>query len=153
MLFLFMLKKTTNIPIDKVQIEDDGAHLLIKSKINGKVARLLVDTGASRSVFDIERIKQFVNEKIFKPHDKLSTGLGTDSMPTSTIIIKSLRIGELTINNFHAVLLDLKHVNGTYDTLGHSAIDGVIGNDILVKYNATINYKKMELILWMKLKK
>jgi predicted aspartyl protease len=150
MLFLFMVKRVTTISIDHILIEDDGSHVLIKAKINGKVARLLIDTGASRSVFDLERIRQFVNEKSFPEHNKLSTGLGTNSMPTSTITLKSLKIGDLTIENFPAVLLDLQHVNGTYDTLGHSAIDGVIGNDILVMYNALINYKKMSLTLSMK---
>jgi predicted aspartyl protease len=145
-----MVKKVTEISIDHILIEDDGSHLLIKSKINGKVARLLIDTGASRSVFDLNRIKQFVNEKTFPEHNKLSTGLGTNSMPTSTISLKSFKIGDLVIENFHAVLLDLQHVNGTYDTLGYSAIDGVIGNDILVMYNATINYKKMSLTLSLK---
>ena len=148
-----MLKRSTNIPIDQVLIEDDGSHLLIKTRINGKIARLLIDTGASRSVFDMERIRFFVNEKFFLPHDKLSTGLGTNSMATSTVTLKTLKIGELTIENFPAVLLDLQHVNGTYHTLGHSEIDGVIGNDILVKYKAIINYKKLLLTLMLNVKR
>ena len=57
-----MLKRSTIIPIDKLLIEDDGSHLLVKAKINGKIARLLIDTGASRSVFDTEKIRSFVNE-------------------------------------------------------------------------------------------
>ena len=145
-----MLSRNTNIPIEILLIEDDGSHLLIKSKINGKIARLLIDTGASRSVFDEERIRQFVNDKSFIQHDKLSTGLGTNSMPTSTVTLKSLKLGDLVIENFDAVLLDLKYVNGTYGTLGYSAIDGVLGNDILVKYKATINYKKLTLTLAVK---
>ncbi len=145
-----MLSRNTIIPIDILLIEDDGSHLLIKSRINGKNARLLIDTGASRSVFDEERIRQFVNDKSFIQHDKLSTGLGTNSMQTSSVILKSLKLGDLLIENFDAVLLDLKHVNGTYGTLGHSAIDGVLGNDILVKYSAIINYKKLTLTLKIK---
>ncbi len=145
-----MLSRNTNIPIEILLIEDDGSHLLIKSKINGKIARLLIDTGASRSVFDEERIRQFVSDKSFIQHDKLSTGLGTNSMPTSTVTLKSLKLGDLVIENFDAVLLDLKYVNGTYGTLGYSAIDGVLGNDILVKYKATINYKKLTLTLAVK---
>lgn len=145
-----MLSHNTSIPIEILLIEDDGSHLLIKSKINGKIARLLIDTGASRSVFDEERIRQFVSDKSFIQHDKLSTGLGTNSMPTSTVTLKSLKLGDLIIENFDAVLLDLKYVNGTYGTLGYSAIDGVLGNDILVKYKATINYKKLTLTLAVK---
>lgn len=145
-----MLSRTTIIPIESIIIEDDGSHILLKTKINGRNARLLIDTGASRTVFDLERIQGFVNDKTFLQHDKLSTGLGTDSMPTSAVILKSLKIGNLVINNFHAVLLDLQHVNSTYGKLGHGPIDGVLGNDILVKYKAVINYKKKSLTLWLK---
>jgi predicted aspartyl protease len=145
-----MLSRTTQIPIESIIIEDDGSHLLLKTRINGKVARLLIDTGASRTVFDLGRIQQFVNDKTFLQHDKLSTGLGTDSMPTSAVILKSLRIGALSITNFNAVLLNLEHVNNTYGKLGYSAIDGVLGNDILVKYKAIINYRKKSLTLWLK---
>ena len=87
-----MLSRSTIIPIDILQIEDDGSHLLLKAKLNGKVARLLIDTGASRSVFDEERIRQYVSEKSFVPHNKLSTGLGTNSMQTSTVILKTLKL-------------------------------------------------------------
>ncbi len=145
-----MLSRTTHITIENILIEDDGFHLLMKAKINGKVARLLIDTGASRTVFDLERIQHYVSQKFFADHDKLSTGLGTDSMPTSTVNLSSLKIGELTLRDFPVVLLDLKHVNSAYDKLGHDAIDGVLGNDILVRYKAVINYKKLMLTLALK---
>ena len=152
MLFTFtsMLKRSTIIPIETILIEDDGSHLILKTKINGKNANLLIDTGASRTVFDQERIRQFVTDKSFVQHDKLSTGLGTNSMPTSVVTIKSFHLGDLHLQNFSAVLLDLQHVNTTYDKLGHDAIDGVLGNDILVRYDAEINYKKMALTLSLK---
>jgi hypothetical protein len=137
----------THIPIENILIEDDGFHLVMNAKVNGKNVRLLIDTGASRTVFDLERLKSFVSEELFEKHDKLSTGLGTDSMPTSTVEIRSIRLGDLTLKNFPAVLLDLQHVNGAYHKLGHDAIDGVLGNDVLVKHKAIINYKKMELTL------
>ena len=121
--------------------------MLIKAKINGKNAKLLIDTGASRTVFDQEKIRWFVNDKFFEKHDKLSTGLGTNSMPTSTVTIKAFKLGELIVENFPAVLLDLQHVNTTYDQLGYNAIDGVLGNDLLTKYKAVINYKKLTLTL------
>jgi predicted aspartyl protease len=149
-LFSVMLRRITSIPIEILLIEDDGAHLLIKAKINGKNAKLLIDTGASRSVFDQEKIRAFVNDKFFEKHDKLSTGLGTNSMPTSTVTIKSFKLGELLIENFNAVLLDLQHVNTTYVQLGYKAIDGVLGNDVLMRYKAVIDYKKLTLTLSLK---
>ncbi len=137
-----MLKRSSIIDLEVLTIEDDGSHLICKAKINGKNARILIDTGASRSVFDQERIRLFVNEKSFIQNEKLSTGLGTNSMPTSSVTLKSLKIGDLKIDDFLAILLDLQHVNVTYGTLGHEAIDGVLGNDILLKHKAVIDYNK-----------
>jgi predicted aspartyl protease len=136
-----MLKRTTIITLDILTIED-GSHLFCKAKINGKNSRILIDTGASRTVFDQTRISLFVNEKSVIQNEKLSTGLGTNSMPTSILTLKSFKIGDLKIENFEAVLLDLQHVNITYGTLGHEPIDGVLGNDILVDYKAVIDYDK-----------
>ena len=42
----------TTIPFKIIKIDDEGFHLLIKVYINKKVAHLLIDTGASKSVFD-----------------------------------------------------------------------------------------------------
>ena len=142
-----MLGYTTYIDIDILTIEEDGSHLICKAKVNGKNVRLLIDTGASRTVFDQERIQQFVSNETFVKNEKLSTGLGTNSMPTSTVSLKSFKLGDLKIENFTAVLLDLQHVNSTYGSLGHSAIDGVLGNDILMKHKAIIDYSKKVLKL------
>ncbi|MBK7570589.1 MAG: hypothetical protein IPI10_02830 [Bacteroidetes bacterium] len=43
-------------------IEDDGLHLIVDSEVNGKSCRLLIDTGASRTVFDQNRIFIFIKE-------------------------------------------------------------------------------------------
>lgn len=146
-LFYSMLSSKNIIPIDLLRIEDDGAHLVIKGRINGKLSRLLIDTGASRSVFDKERILHFTGERSFEEHDKYSTGLGTDSMPTSLTRLKTFRLGSLALKNFEVVLLDLSHVIKSYEKLGLTPIDGVIGNDILLNHKAVIDYRKMELKL------
>src|SRR5690348_14027648 len=110
-----MFAKKTTLDILFLKIEDDGLHLVIEVKINGRSCRLLIDTGASRTVFDRQRILSFVNEAELEEHDKLSTGLGTDSMPTSSTNIKEFTIGKLHISNFQAILLDLSHVNASYE--------------------------------------
>lgn len=42
----------TTIPLQILPIENDGFHLMIVVKINRKNANLIIDTGASRTVFD-----------------------------------------------------------------------------------------------------
>src|SRR2546423_1382084 len=100
-------------------------HLLAKVKINNKAARLVVDTGASRTVLDKNRIHRFVKEKDFKKHEAVSTGLGTNSMESHIVEIKKIELGEIKISNIIFVLLDLSHVNNSYSQIGMKEIDGV----------------------------
>ena len=120
---------------------------MVQGHINDKAANLLIDTGASRTVFDLSRISNFIAQENFEAHDSLTTGLGTDSMQGHSVEIPHLKVGDLEIVNYSAFLLDLSHVNGTYDKMGMDAIDGVIGSDLLVRHKAVIDYPKKILSL------
>lgn len=144
-----MTHKTT-LPIELLFIEDAGYHLLVKGKVNGKTATLLIDTGASKTVFDRGRILRFAEEKSFVTLEKLSTGLGTSSMETMAVVLKKFQLAKLAVANFEAIVIDLSHVNITYAKLDLPAIDGVLGSDLMVKYDAVIDYKKKELKLTWK---
>ena len=130
-----------NIPIKLLDIEGDGLHLLIMAKINNKVCRLLIDTGASKTVMDLNRIKNFVKNTDFRKNEFLSTGLGTNNMESQFTLIKKLQLGTLVIKDYEMILLDLSHVNNSYGLLGKKPIDGVLGSDLLNKYKAAIDYK------------
>lgn len=137
----------TNIPILLTAIEDDGFHLMIDVEVNGIPARMLIDTGASRSVFDLERITQFFAEKDpeMEVNEQLSTGLGTREMQSQVVGLDEFKLGDLSIKNYPAVVINLSHVNLSYKELKLDPIDGVLGSDILVKYGAVIDYKKMSM--------
>ena len=138
---------TELIPLKFLAIEGNGTHLLIVVKINGKKANMLVDTGASRTVFDINSISKFTSKKKFGKNNQLSTGLGTNSMQSHNTILKKVKIGKLKIENFEAILLDLKHVNESYEKIGLGTIDGVLGGEILVNFKAVIDYGKKQMKL------
>ena len=136
----------TQIPIKLLKL-DSGFHLLISLHINGKSARVLIDTGASQTVFDKIQIKKFLKEEKFESHDKLSTGLGTNDMKSHLVVIDIMKIGKTEIKNHKAVVMDLSHVNVAYKQMKQKPIDGVLGSDILKKYKAVIDYGKKKLIL------
>ncbi len=142
-----MFSSKTVLQIEMITIEDDGLHLIVETEVNDLKCRLLIDTGASRTVFDRTRIFNYVTDVELEDQDKLSTGLGTDSMPTSSTTLKQFKIGDVKIKNFHAILLDLSHVNSSYEKMGYSPIDGVLGSDVMNKYQAVIDYKKRRLTL------
>ncbi|NTW33999.1 MAG: hypothetical protein HGB12_15515 [Bacteroidetes bacterium] len=139
------------IPIRLIQLEADGFHLFINAEINGKVANLLVDTGASKTVFDITRVSKFLRKrkKSFEQFNSLSTGLGTSTMESHFTTFKTFCISELKLEQYNAILLDMAHVNESYSLLGMPELDGVLGSDLLMKYNAVIDYKKLLLKLNM----
>ncbi len=138
---------TTTLPLTIIAIENDGFHLKLTIKVNGKNAVMILDTGASRTVFDETRIINFIGDNNLEEHDKLSTGLGTTTMTSKKVILKKIQFGKILITNYDATILDLQHVNQSYQKLELEPIDGVIGGDILTDYQAVIDYEKKELKL------
>lgn len=132
----------TTIPFKLLSLDGEGFHLMVKVKINNKVANLIIDTGASKTVFDKTRVQKFVAEKEFVTHDKLSSGLGTNTMESQIVTLKKIQIGDVEFTNYTTVLLDLSHVNSSYEQIGLKPIEGVLGSDILLQFKAVIDYEK-----------
>ena len=129
------------IPIRLLDIEGEGFHVMIQGKINGMEANFLIDTGASRSVFDPTVITKFIDNPNFQKKLGITAGVGGSDLESSTFMIDSLSFGDIEINNYEAVALDLENIHETYGKLGLPAIDGIIGGDLLYQLKATINYR------------
>lgn len=138
---------TTTIPIELIDIDGEGYHLCLLGKINGNPVRLILDTGASQTVLDRSRVDLLVEGSEYELHDKLTTGLGTNSMESHRLVIPDFSLGEICFYDRTFILLDLSHINSSYETLGLLPIDGVLGSDILVQGRATIDLDKMQIIL------
>ncbi len=135
------------IDIEIMSIQDYGIHCFIPAKVNGIYARFLIDTGASKTVFDKTFINNHLQELYTKKSEQLTTGLGSNSIESEEAIIPFLKIGKLKIKNYHAHILDLSQVNETYRQVEMPAIDGVIGCDLLLAHQAVLNFKKKILVL------
>ncbi len=130
------------IEIEVKSIQDYGIHCFIPVKVNGIAARLLIDTGASKTVFSKEFINKHLNELYTKKSEQLTTGLGSNTIESEEAVIPLFKIGKLRIKNYHAHILDLSHVNETYEQVNLLPIDGVIGCDLLLEHKAILNFKK-----------
>lgn len=135
------------IPLRLLNIQGDGFHLQAKIRINGKPGLVIIDTGASRTVFDQTEIKNYLKSEEIGRHDRLSTGLGTATMESHFVVLDKFTLGKLKFENFDAVVLNLQHVNETYSSIGFKPIVGVIGSDILVSMKAVIDFRKKVMIL------
>jgi predicted aspartyl protease len=136
------------LKIEITPIESDGVHIFIRARINGKPARFLVDTGASRTVVDKKRILRYLeeDEANFEKLEALSAGLGTNTMESHTILLGSLSFGRLVLKNYKTAALDLTHVNDSYKIMKLKKIDGVVGGDLLQRLRAVIDYGKGEIL-------
>jgi len=143
-------KKKCVIKLKMVRIDKRGCHLAVSGKINGKKANLIIDTGASQTVFDKKRIEHFLGHQKFEKSEALSTGLGTSSMVSHLVKIPGLVLGDFEIKDGTMILLDLSHVNESYKIMKLKPVDGVIGGDILKKYKGVIDYGKKVLVLFEK---
>lgn len=137
----------SKIPFTFIKIEDRGFHLLINVLINNKNANLLIDTGASKTVFDLNRIQPFLNNSDLTDNEMLSTGLGTNTLTSKSTKLESFKIGEFEINNYPCIIIDMNHINETYQSIGLEPFDGVLGSDILYKFKAAIDFKTKTLKL------
>jgi Aspartyl protease len=135
------------VPLQLLSIEGDGFHLQVRVKINGKVANCLIDTGASKTVFDRTNIGRFLKREALHENERLSTGLGTSSMQSQVLFLNKIEIGDYVIRELPCIVLDLSHVNETYTSIGLKAIDGVIGSDLLEDARGIIDYGRKRLTL------
>lgn len=140
-----MSKKKISIPIEVLSLQEDGYHLFISARLNGHELRLLIDTGASRTVLDKNFLTEHFPDLKMELNEQLTTGVGTNTIQSEFTEVADLRIGDLKFPTYKFAVLDLKHVNETYSMIDVAHIHGVIGSDILVDRKAVINLKKKQL--------
>ena len=141
------MRRYIEVPLQLLDIEGEGFHVMIKGLIHGKEANFLIDTGASRSVFDPTTISNFIENLQFEPKEGMTAGVGSSDLESATFIIDSLAFGDLKIHDYEAVALDLSNIHEMYGKLGLPKIDGILGGDLLKRYKAVINYRSKKLRL------
>lgn len=140
------MKGNTTVKMTYRRISE-GGHLFVKAIIEKKEVTMLIDTGASSTVFDIGTIKKILKQDVFQSHHNEAKGIGNVSLESHHTLFEVLQIGKIKIKNYKAVLIDLAHVNKLYSSFKIKKIAGIIGSDLLRKHKAEINFAKMEMKL------
>ncbi len=138
---------TINIPLEIIDLQGDGYHLLVNVKIYKKNYKVVLDTGASKTVFDHQLLLEADKRITVQSTNRLSAGLGTLDMESYTAILPEFKIGKLKLPDFEVAVLDLSNINQAYAQLNHPQVLGVLGGDILMQYAALIDYSKQRLKL------
>lgn len=135
------------LPIEIKKLEEKSYHLFIKVEFSENIiGDVVIDTGASKTVFDKTFVEKFIKETKDNP-GITSSGINQNIEDIEFVSIEKIKLGKLCINDFNTAVMDLSHINKVYEKFGDKYIAGLIGSDFLVKYKAVISYKEKKLIL------
>ena len=120
-------------------------HLLIRCKINNVYGNFILDSGASNSCVNLKKANKF--KIAFKKCNERASS-ATNHFDEIFISEKiTLKINDFEENDFKILLFDMTHISKTLSEKEDTDLDGIIGGDILIDFDAIINYKKKILVL------
>jgi hypothetical protein len=135
------------IPLQIEELEDANYHLVVQSVFEDKTTGYwVVDTGASRTVFDKNLENQYVVSKE-EPNQLHTAGIGEKPIETNIATLNPFSLGKLKVNTLKVALLDLSQINNLYSKATSLRICGLLGGDFFVQHQAVIDYKKKVMFL------
>lgn len=135
-----------SLKLEIVELETSNYHIFIQAKAGRNNLRLLVDTGASKSVINLPEISNLSGKWSEIPETE-SIGLGTEKVNTNLFILSSLSLNTIKLSRVEVAALDLSHVNQAYSQIQVPPIQGILGSDLLMKLKAQIDFGKERLLL------
>lgn len=136
-----------SVPIIVESLQGDGFHLFCEVKINRKKFLMVLDTGASRSVFDHDLLEFHFQIEKSAVGDKKSSSINSEVSVSFLGVLKEFKIGRLNLENYQAVMIDLTYVNELYAQMKLPPIIGILGCDVLVPQEAKIDLKSQKMTL------
>ncbi|HAX96332.1 MAG TPA: hypothetical protein DCY35_07410 [Prolixibacteraceae bacterium] len=141
------------IPLELVELEDHNYHLTVTSRFeSGKDGMWIIDSGASKTVFDESLKELYVPVSMDETIQIQSAGIGEGRLETTLGELSPFLLGEYKHPALQVALIDLSHINKLYYHVTSREICGLIGSDFLLSHRAIIDYGKLELVLHKKAK-
>ena len=132
------------LPIQLIDI-DGGCLILVEARLNGKAARMIVDSGASHTCIDANRLSQYVDHAEVEHREGQTAGVGGQQTERQVVSIGSLGIGEAELRDMEVAVIDLGNVRATGVPYGLPDFAGIVGGDVLRRIRATISYRRRTL--------
>jgi aspartyl protease family protein len=118
-----------------------AGHLTVDAKVEGRDARLILDTGASRTFLDRASAAELgvgVGADDVANAGACGTGAG-GAVSVSFTPVSSLQIQALALGPLEMGLLDLSGVNEKLRLAGDAPVHGILGGDMLRRHSAIID--------------
>lgn len=120
-------------------------HIIIYAAVNNIDGKFLIDTGASNSCIHLNKSEKF--KLNFEKSDEQASSATNEIKETFISKKNSLLIGEFYIYDFDIILFNMQHVIKSLLDKDEIEVEGIIGADILIKYNCCIDYRENKLVV------
>ncbi|HEX7584940.1 MAG TPA: aspartyl protease family protein [Prolixibacteraceae bacterium] len=131
----------TEIPLQIIELEQENYHIVIEGNFDDEIPSCwIIDTGASKTVLDINLHSYYETIESDDMEDYQSAGINQGMMETSVGKMSNLHFGNLEISGRKVALIDLNHVNDIYGKYTSHRIAGLLGGDILMEHKCLIDY-------------
>ena len=139
------------IPLDLIELEEANYHLAVKSVFtDGSEGLWVIDTGASKSVFDRSLTNLYDETPAQEETSVRSAGIGNDQLDTTIGMLHAFHLSNLPVKPMLVALIDLSNINSLYYHATEREICGLLGSDFLLGNKAVIDYSKLQMKLYPK---
>lgn len=115
---------------------------MLKSRMaDGKPGWWIVDTGASKTVFDCNLEHYYTVDRDLGRSKFQSAGISEGMVDTGVGNLAKIHFGSVKIKNLKVALIDLNHVNHIYKRYHDKQVVGLLGSDVLTAYGCNIDYR------------
>jgi len=125
--------------------EQKSGHLSLSTKVNNIKGRFILDTGSSTTIIDRKHRKKF--RLITKSTEKIAKTAGGSQLKMKVSMDNTFQFNKLKLRNVRVSLVNLSHINYSFQKMGMSQVDGIIGSDLLKNRKAIIDYDNLVLYL------
>jgi predicted aspartyl protease len=124
-----------------------GNHLFVTVRVNNRPAWFAVDTGAALSIVDTTKAKTLgLSKELGLVQVPRQIEVNNRTVPVA--MVDSLYVGSDDLGSGPVALIDLRDFRAKLRGSGHQVtMDGIIGLDILQRYNAIIDCRNQRIYL------
>jgi len=124
-----------------------GNHLFVPVRVNNRPAWFAVDTGAALSIVDSNKARILGLAKSSRVVE-VPKQIEVNSRIVPVALVDSLYVGNENLGSGPVALIDLKDFQAKLRGSGaHVSMDGILGLDILQRYNAVIDCRNQRIFL------
>lgn len=111
---------------------------------NGKLLKMILDSGASANVMDTGEINRLNSGSLSLKTDSVAS-LGQEIVLVKSSKVDELRVGNLTCPPMKTLFVSLNQLNQNHWGI---KVDGILGYEFLSNFRVAINFRKREIYLW-----